>query len=167
MFDALLLGKPAGAYSKGVTVTWSTPPIYSETWSERVNGVLTAVKACNTVFIVSRTMLTVLCSEQRRPRATSVLLIGERTFINLDASQGGVPQDFDTVYWQCEYWRCDCEDCLAGVVCYCDSLNVATMGLHKLIIPPANFDSDKAETYAVLRLDGLSPADAAEAAELL
>jgi hypothetical protein len=148
-------------------MTWSSPPIYSETWTAKLNGILTAVKACNSVFIVSKSMLLLLAAEQHLPRAMSAIGIYGRTFINLDAREGGDEQEFDTVYWQCEYWRCDCDDCQAGKVCFCDSLNVPTLGLHKLIIPPANFDLEQAETYSVLRLDGLSPADAAEAAELL
>ncbi len=147
-------------------MTWNTPPLTSDAWTARITKILDAVKACNNTFIVARSMMSVLSTEHGEPRPTTVLRIGERTFLNFDSVQGE-EQEFDTIYWQCEYWRCDCDACQAGDVCYCDSLNVPTMGLHKLIIPPWSFDLDQAEIYTVLRLDGLSPADAAEAATLL
>jgi hypothetical protein len=148
-------------------VTWSTPPIYSPLWSERLSRILDAIKACGHTFIVSRSWLALIAAETGAYRAGQAISLGDRILVNIDAIDGESQQEFDTIYWQCEYWLCDCPDCQAGKVCYCDSLNVPTMGLHKLIIPPIHLTLDQAETYTVLRLDGMKPIDALEAAELL
>jgi hypothetical protein len=135
-------------------------------WTDRLEHLLDEAQPCSTVFLISQSLLSILAAEHDVPSIRTLLQIGPRTLVNMDAKTAHV-QQFDTVYWQCHYWRCDCPSCERGNYCYCPSTNQPTVGLHKLIIPPPNLTVVQAEVYTVLRQDDMDPADAAEAAQLL
>lgn len=130
-------------------------PAREEWLSDRLIGALVAIRACPGRYHTSVTNQVRLAYEAGFTDGWTIQFRRDDRNFTFSHQFVNMQADDDEIWWGCAQDVCDC------------LIRRNFLGTHRLILPPAELDLDRAEIYTRLRLDGMTQQESLDIALLL